>query len=204
MNITIISDPEFEISTTGITFSKGLDFEKWKELGAELTAKGRSVNFHIGDWINHGQKAYGSKYEEALKRTGMDYGHLRNIASVARKIPLAVRRADLGFEQHKVVAKFKDPIEQARWLAFAKESKLSVPRLRKSINLKRLASEKETKRNASVRSIDNYTVSIGSLNRSLKSEILRDPIKNWDENRRRTVRRDLEPIVKIYNELLPS
>jgi len=196
-----ISNPGIDISQTGITFPPNMCFEEWKEFGAELTAKGRTINFLIGDWINHGQKAFGSKYKEALKLTGMEYGHLRNIASVARSIPLANRRADLSFEQHRVVAKIKDPIDQAKWLATAKEKDLSVARLRKSIKFNRIATEKETKRKPAVRGHGSYLALIDSLQRWCQRETVNRPIAEWDEVRRATVKRDLEPLVKMYNSL---
>ncbi len=142
MNTLAINDPKFSITQTGIEFKKDMTFEEWDNLGQQLAPVGKSIGFIIGDWINYGEKRWGDKYEEALQRTGMAYQTLMNYAYVARKVEISCRQEKLGFEHHAVVAKLKDPEDQKRWLGVARKHKLSVRRLRKSINFGRLATEK--------------------------------------------------------------
>lgn len=89
-------------------------FEDWQTCGAFIHEAERSVQFWIGDWLNYGEKAWGTRYEEALQKTGLDYRTLRNYKWVASSIPLSLRRDTLSFHHHKEVANL--PPEQQEYL----------------------------------------------------------------------------------------
>jgi hypothetical protein len=69
---------------------------------------GDHVQFMIGDVINDGDWRWGKKYIDAMNRTGRSYGGLRNIASIARKIPIQCRKAELSFSAHRPLALLDD------------------------------------------------------------------------------------------------
>jgi hypothetical protein len=201
MTTLAINDSKFTITPTGIEFHEELHFDEWDSLGQKLTPVGKSIGFIIGDWINYGQKAYGEKYEEAVARTGMDYGYLRNIAHVARKVDLSCRHDNLGFEHHAVVAKLKTEEEKKHWLDMAEKHDLSVRRLRKSINFGRLATEKEVQGDPADRGHVTYLALLNRIRRWWSRETQKAPVDEWDDERREGLKKDFKLILDIYEAL---
>jgi len=122
------------VTASGIEFFGDLSLAEWGELGRMLIPLAKMIEFLLGNWINHGSKAYGNKYKEALEFTGLAPKTLRNYASVTRRVDPTLREPSLGHEHHAAVARL-GPHEQKHWLGLAKEHKLTVRRLRKSIQL---------------------------------------------------------------------
>ena len=201
MNTLAITDPKFAITPTGIQFHQDLNYEEWDDLGQKLAPIGKSIGFILGDWINYGsQKNYGEKYDEAIARTGIDYGYLRNMAYVARKVDLSCRRDNLAFEHHAVVAKLK-PDEQSHWLDMTKQHKLTVRRLRKSINFGRLATEEEVQGDPADRGHVTYLALLNRIRRWWKRETGKAPVEEWDDDRREGLKKDFKLILDIYEAL---
>jgi hypothetical protein len=69
---------------------------------------GDHVQFMIGDVINDGDWRWGRKYMDVLNRTGRSGGNLRNIASIARRIPIRCRKVELSFSAHRPLAILAD------------------------------------------------------------------------------------------------
>jgi hypothetical protein len=69
---------------------------------------GDHVQFMIGDVINDGDWRWGKKYIDALNRTGRSRGGLKNIASIARRIPIRCRKVELSFSAHRPLAVLAD------------------------------------------------------------------------------------------------
>ena len=201
MNTLAITDPKFAITPTGIQFHQDLSYEEWDDLGQKLAPIGKSIGFILGDWINYGsQKNYGEKYDEAIARTGIDYGYLRNMAYVARKVDLSCRRDYLAFEHHAVVAKLK-PDEQSHWLDMTKQHKLTVRRLRKSINFGRLATEEEVQGDPADRGHVTYLALLNRIRRWWKRETGKAPVEEWDDDRREGLKKDFKLVLDIYEAL---
>jgi 16S rRNA G966 N2-methylase RsmD len=110
----------------------GLSFDEWQSLGRTLGAMDRGVRWWIGAWIEYGETAYGSKYEQAAALTGLTVGDLRNIAWVHRQVPPSVRTDKLDWSHHLRVAAL-EPDEQARYLGLAVEHGWSVKELRSEL-----------------------------------------------------------------------
>lgn len=200
MTTLAINSPKFSIKPTGIEFHQDLSFDEWDDLGTKLAPVGKSISFIIGDWINYGQKTFGDKYTEAISRTGMDYGYLRNIAYVARKVDLSCRHDNLGFEHHAVVAKL-EPEEQQHWLDMADDNDLSVRRLRKSINLGRLATDEDVQGDPADRGYITYLALLNRIRRWWARETRKAPVDEWDEDRRQGLKKDFKLILDIYEAL---
>ena len=192
------SDQKFSITETGITFDADCSFEDWQLLGTRLARIGRSVGLLIGDWINHGETHYGEKYKQALAETRFDYQTLRNFAYVSRKIEMSCRQDKLAFEHHLTVAKLK-PEEQKKWLELAAKEKLGYRRLRKSINFGRVATEEEMKADPADKGQTFYTLFVNRLCQWFAKRTERDPVSGWPQELKDMLRRDLKPIVDIYN-----
>jgi hypothetical protein len=201
MNTLAIHDPKYSITPTGIQFNEELTFEEWDALGQKLAPIGKSIGFIIGDWINYGEAQYGEKYEDALDKTGIDYGTLRNYAYVARRIQLSLRNDNLGYHIHATVAKLKTDEEKQHWLDMADRHKLSVRRLRKSINFGRLATEKEVQGDPADKGVVTHLALINRLIRWWKQTTADDPVDQWDEEQRENVKKDFGLIIAIYEAL---
>lgn len=201
MNTLAIHDPKFSITPTGIRFNEELSFDEWDALGQKLAPLGRSIGFIIGDWINYGEARYGEKYERALERTGMTYTTLANFSYVARKVEISLRNEKLDFTQHYVVAKLKTDDEKRHWLKMAEKHKLSIRRLRKSINFGRLATEKEVQGDPADRGYVTYLALLNRIRRWWARETGKAPVEEWDEDRREVLKKDFKLVVEIYESL---
>jgi len=201
MNTLAIQDPKFTINPTGIQFHDELSFDEWEALGKKLAPLGKSIGFIIGDWINYGEARYGEKYERALERTGMTYTTLANFSYVARKVEISLRNEKLDFTQHYVVAKLKTDDEKRHWLKMAEKHKLSIRRLRKSINFGRLATEKEVQGDPADRGYVTYLALLNRIRRWWARETDKAPVEDWDDDRREGLKKDFKLILDIYNAL---
>ena len=192
-------DLKYIVTATGIDFFGDLSLAEWGELGRTLIALARKSGFMLGDWINYGSKAYGEKYKEAPEFTGLAPKTLRNYASVARRVGSTLREPSLGHDHHAAVAKLESHV-QRYWLDMAKEHKLTVRRLRVSIQLGRLASEEEMEDGAGNRQT-NHVALINRLVRWLTSETCKAPVEEWDADRREAIKRDFQRLLEICGQL---
>jgi hypothetical protein len=116
----------------GLVFPARLPFAAWLGVGAQLAAVAASSAWCLGDWLAYGQAAYGSRYRDAVERTGLEYQTLRNYAWVAGRFELSRRRDTLSFGHHAEVAALPGP-EQDFWLRKAEEFGWPVARLRREV-----------------------------------------------------------------------
>ena len=200
MNPTAIMNPnpKFTVTATGIEFFGDLSLAEWNDLGSRLAPIAKSIALMLGDWVNYGKKAYGHKYKEAARVTGLAEKTLRNYAYVARNVGHSLRDPSLGQEHHAAVAPL-EPHLQKHWLGLAKEHNLSIPRLRKSIQAGRLVTEEEMEDAKAGQT--NHVKLINRLVRWLTSETCKAPVEEWDADRREAIKRDFEPLVEIYGQL---
>jgi N6-adenosine-specific RNA methylase IME4 len=120
------------VTETSLELPKGLPFEEWREVGGTLGRIGRAHQWWIGDWLNHGQRAYGERYREAIEVLGYKYGYLANLASIAKSIKSSQRCESLSWTHHREVAALP-PAEQKRWLKQAETDRLTHRQLRTAI-----------------------------------------------------------------------
>ena len=200
MNLPAIvnPNPKFTVTATGIEFLGDLSLAEWGELGRTLIPLAKKTGFMLGDWINYGSKAYGTKYKEALEFNGLAPKTLRNYASVARRVHPILREPSLGIEHHAAVAGLESQV-QKYWLDMAKEHNLTVPRLRKSIQAGRLVTEEDMEDGAGNKQT-NHVALINRLVRWLTSETCKAPA-DWNVARREAIKRDFEQILEIYGQL---
>jgi hypothetical protein len=201
MTTLAIHDPKFTITPTGIDFHAELSFDEWDDLGTKLTPVANSIRFIVGDWINYGEKRWGSKYKEALARTGLAYTTLSDYAYVARKVEFCLRKQNLDYCLHQAVAKLKTPEQKQHWLDMAEKHDLTVRRLRKSINFGRLATEEEVQGDPADRGYVTYLALLNRLRRWWKRETEKAPVDDWDEERREGLKRDFKFVADIYESL---
>lgn len=126
----------FKLTGVGLEVSDGATFDEWESVGGILNRLEGSIQWLLGDWLNHGEKAYGEKYQEALEETDYEYQTLRVYASVAAAYELLIRNQQLTFSHHRLVV--ADPLElRDLWLAYAavhgKKLKLSDMRKERAL-----------------------------------------------------------------------
>ena len=211
------------ISRIGMRFDAELTFDEWRELATSIGDAARSIGFIIGDWLVYGQQnlfAFHGKddaerfpdkqvdeatYELAIAATGLDRSTLQNYAYVSRSIPYSLRSERLSWEHHRVLAKLpaadiKDWIDAC----VAEEEagrKMSTRRLRKSLNLGRIATDKDLEPDESDKGIDNHIPFVNRLSVWWKRMRENRFLDTATDEQREALKRDLEPVVEIYNQL---
>jgi len=104
----------------------------WDEFELEIwkwTAAHRLSAWAIADLLNYAERKWGETYAQAMDETGLSYGYLANIRSVASRISRKRRNPNLSFSHHAVVA-YLPPDKQDTLLDYAEESRLSRDELR--------------------------------------------------------------------------
>src|SRR2546421_5685508 len=99
------------VEKSGIVFSGRLSLDAWELVGRRLMSFTDSVSWWIADWLVYGESQFKDRYEEAIRRTSLNYQTLRNYTWVARRFDLSRRRDNLSFRHHPQVAAL-DPPEQ--------------------------------------------------------------------------------------------
>ena len=120
-------------------------------------------------------------------------------ASVARRVHPTLREPSLGIEHHAAVAGLESQ-DQRFLLELAKEHTLTVPRLRKSIQLGHLVSEEELEDAGAGNRQTNHVALTNRLVRWWTSETCKAPA-DWNVARREAIKRDFEQILEIYGQL---
>lgn len=211
------------ISRIGMCFNAELTVEEWRDLATTIGDAARSIGFVIGDWLVYGQQnlfAWGGKddaarfpdkrvkhpdYELAIKTTGLDYSTLQNFAYVSRSVPYSLRSERLSWEHHRVLAKLPED-KQRHWidLCHAEEEtghRISTRRLRKSIALGRIAAPADLEPEPADKGIENHIPFVNRLvgwwRRMQDARFLATATCE----QREALKRDLEPVVHIYNQL---
>jgi hypothetical protein len=106
-----------------------LEFRDWLLEGRRIGLICRGSPWWIGDWLVYGTGRWGETYVEAAKITAYDPKSLRNMRYVASRFDLSLRRDNLTWSHHALLASL-DPDTQAFWLDRASEDRLSVEDLR--------------------------------------------------------------------------
>ena len=105
----------FYFDKTGLVVTGSPTFEEWQNCGEFLKQAEKSVQFWIGDWLNYGEKKYGETYSQAIDITGQEYQTIANQKWVSSKVEFSLRRENLSFGHHALVASMP-PSEQDNWL----------------------------------------------------------------------------------------
>jgi hypothetical protein len=216
MNSLRLPNPKVTVSRVGLQISDKLSVEEWQELATSIGEAASSIAFIVGDWLVYGQSLFGTQgdpdrkvdhpsYQLALKATGLDLSTLQNYAYVSRNVPYSLRRERLSWEHHRLMAKLPDGDKQD-WIeaCVAEEDagrRMSTRRLRKSLNLGRIATEKDLEPDESDKGIDNHIPFVNRLSVWWKRMKANRFLDTATDEQREALKRDLEPIVTIYNQL---
>ena len=119
----------FTLARTGLVVTGAPTADEWEQCGRVLRRIEGAVQFWIGDWVNYGEKAYGEKYTDAERVTGLDVGTLMNYASVAKHVETSLRSEIVPYSIHALVAPL-DHDRQVAILARAAAEDLTVTKVR--------------------------------------------------------------------------
>jgi len=217
MNCAVtLPNPKVTITRTGLRFDSELSFEEWSELAGSIGSAARSIGFIVGDWLVYGQGLFGSdgfpdkrvdsaSYDLAVAATGLDLSTLQNYAYVSRSIPYSLRTEHLSWEHHRLLAKL--PCEdQSKWIdtCVAEEKaghRISTRRLRKSLNLGRVATDADMEPEPADKGIESHIPFVNRLVgwwRRMQQERFLD---NATPEQREAIQRDLQPVISIFDQL---
>lgn len=218
-------DQQIRITRTGLEITADLTFEEWKAMAPRFGAAMASAAFAIGDWLVYGEDTFRGQmrlpgfkdedhssgriasdvYDAALASTGLDRSTLATYAYVSRNVPRSLRNEQLSWEHHKAVARLNET-DQERWLQVAvahqdDSGPVSTRRLRKSIIVGRLLSAEELHPDPTDRGLTNHIPFVNRLVAWWSQ--MRD--KHWldhaTRDQRAALKRDLHPVIEIYNQL---
>jgi len=193
-------DGSIHLTALGAQFKGDVSEEAVDELLQKSGRLARGCMFIIGDAINYANGKWGEKYDRWIELTGLEYQTLRNSASIAGKIDLYRRRYNLTFEHHKLVAPL-DPEAQTSWLDLTEKHHMSKRRLRKSIIMGRVLGLDEMELDPADRGKMTYMAYILRFRQWWRMRTENDPVEQWDDELRGMLKRDMQPIVDIYNQL---
>jgi hypothetical protein len=212
MTLITPESSSISITATGLEIRDELTFDQWRDLAPKFSEAMKCAAWVIGDWIVYGEDHFSLKpnvsrevYDAALAATGLDRTTLHTYAHVSRNLNFLLRNKELSWEHHKAVAKLDAP-EQKKWLDLALSDPndggiVSSRRLRKSIMAGHIVTPEEMHPEPSDSRIENHIPYVNRLvawwARMGESKWLQ---KSTPEERA-AVRRDLEPVVAIYEEI---
>ncbi len=196
-----------------------LSAEEWRDLAPSIGEVASSIAFIVGDWLVYGQgrfesdgtpasKVDGQTYQLALAATGLDLSTLQNYAYVSRSIPYSMRSERLSWEHHRLLAKLPDNDIQD-WIdtCVAEEDagrRMSTRRLRKSLNLGRVATDADLEPDDADRGIENHLTYVTRLAVWWKRMKKVDFLTTSTREQRDTMLRDFAPITALINEITHS
>jgi hypothetical protein len=212
----LLPNPKVTISPVGLRITSELSFEEWSELATAIGQAARSIAFIVGDWLVYGQSLFGTdgppkkrvdgaSYQLAIAATGLDLSTLQNYAYVARSIPYTMRTERLSWEHHRLVAKLPDDGKRD-WIeaCVAEEEagrRMTTRRLRKSLNLGRIATAEDLEPQEADKGIENHLPYVNRISVWWK-RMQRDRfLATATDEQREALKRDLEPVVAIYQQL---
>jgi hypothetical protein len=187
------------IARTSVHFDKDMSYAEWRAYGYELVHMHDATLFWIGDWVNHGKSAYGEKYKIALEVLPYAYQSLVNIAFVCAHMPVLRRRVDLTWTHHREVMSLPAK-KQATFLKEAATKKWSVAQLRAAV---RMDSSQYGRERAAEAGGSRFNIMRWTQEgiRWLQRETRAQPVASWPLERRRLLKRDLQPLIAVYEQL---
>ncbi len=131
---------------TGLALPDDITFDEWASISPLIHGAARSSQWWLGDWIRHGEAAYGAKYHTAAERTGLDRQTLRTAAMVAEAFPDVLRRRNtLSWSHHReIMVSVEDPAAWDDWLDKAEAGGWTRDDLRAQIRASKAVDVKAT------------------------------------------------------------
>lgn len=221
MNDLETINPKAHVTTLGLEIADDMTFEEWNEFAPHLGDAALALGFAIGDWLIYGErfapqrplpgfenmpaKVPHERYQAALLATRLDIATLHNFAYVARNVPRSVRHELLSFEHHRALARL-DATDQRQWIATSLAEndagrRMSVRRLRRSIEVGRVLTSAELQADPADAGIVNHIPFVNRLVGWWGRMRAEGWLKTATKEQRAALKRDLQPIIEIHNQL---
>jgi len=126
-----------DITQVGLKIKRQPTWDEYETAVKMWTTVHRLSAWVISDLYNFGEKKWGETYAQAMDDTGLSYGYLSVIRSVAKKIPRKRRNPNLSFSHHTAVAKLA-PDQQTAFLSYAEKNGVNRDDFREMIKQKSL------------------------------------------------------------------
>jgi len=131
-NTILVPVDGFDVTPVGLVIGN-VDYETWAAMGMQLQRSLKVLPFLLGDWLNHGEREYGETYTQAIDLFDYSLQTMTNYKWVCDRVPIEVRRPNLSFSHHAVVARFADTDVQELWLDKAEANDWNRDELRAAI-----------------------------------------------------------------------
>lgn len=125
-------------NSLSLTLPDNLGFEAWQNIGRELAAREKVLNWWIGDWWAFGEHRYGDRAQAAADGVfGRSFQTLRNIASVCTAIEPSRRRDVVTFTHHAEIAPLarSSPAAADELLKRVERENMSVAQVRAAVRV---------------------------------------------------------------------
>lgn len=210
-----INNDKVTVTEVGLQFHERLTDEEWTDLGHRIGRVVKASMFMVGDWLIHREDELGGgkqggrserpaeieeRYLRAKEITGVEIHTLQNAASVCRRVPFNSRRQELSFDHHSRVTKLELE-EQKKWLKLAVKHKMGARRLARSIEAGRVLTPKELEPDPNDKPIETFNVWVNRICGLHRRFIDAGYIAEASREKKEAMRRDLRPVVDIYEEL---
>ena len=125
-------DVPVKMTSVSLSLPPGITYDEWAAVGVRIQRTHRSILFWAGDWLLHGQRAFGERFAQAIEVTGHSAQTLMNGLWVCERIEPSRRREKLSFTHHAEVAALS-PSDQEIFLSRAVDEGLSTRELRLAV-----------------------------------------------------------------------
>jgi hypothetical protein len=127
----------FTLKRMGLSVGDAPTQEQWQKVGVHLHRLEGTIQWLIGDWYRWGKQKWGDRLVDKLAiQTGYSINTIYVYASIAQSIPIALRKENLSYSHHSLIASL-DEIYQQAWLSYADAQGLSVRELTKLLQISR-------------------------------------------------------------------
>lgn len=110
----------------------------WMTVGGALRRLQSSLQWLIGDWLNHGEIEYGRTYQDIAGVWSYDLDTLYQYKWVAKQVRFSMRIENLSFSHHQIVASCESEELRRYWLQQAYANGWSTAELRRAMKPPRL------------------------------------------------------------------
>lgn len=123
----------FTLTPVGLEMTGENSKEEWDKIGEMLLRLEGSIQWLIGDWLVYGEGVHYGELKDFADKLEMDYGTLRNYASVARNVHLSLRNDKLSYHHHVAVSKLTPEWQKYALEHAVNQKKMPVAKFRQWI-----------------------------------------------------------------------
>ena len=128
----ILADGKFRFTALGLTVEGQPTFEEWEAVGDLLGHIQKRIHWWIGDWLAYGERRWGEDHAQDIDTERFSPKTLANDKWVASRVDSSLRKEELSFTHHALVAPL-EPAQQAALLDRAVEESMTTADLHREV-----------------------------------------------------------------------